>query len=209
MSKSLSEPQLRIAIRITLGALFVAAAVFYWLQNSEYLPGGHISLVKLSWLGCAILFWYLLPSLLLMDTRMPAAARRVCVILLAGMMLRALVELFMMYVSGNWHPWMGISHNLLMLVLLSAVLVPLKNHADRVYSVYFLVATLMFIPESGFAWYMLNYASEPGATVYFVPGDPQHQGVMAITATCVLALSIYLIFFYRQWMNDQTRHQLP
>jgi hypothetical protein len=209
MSKSLSEAQLGLAFRTILGSLLVAAAVFYWLQNNDYLPGGHISLVKLAWLGYAILFWYLLPGLLLMDARMPAGARRVCIALLAGMLLRGVVELVMMYASGNWHPWMGISHNLLMLMLLSATLVPLVNHAERLYSIYFLVAMLMFIPESGFAWYMLNYASEPGATVYFVPGDPQHRGVMTITGACVLALSIYLYFFYRQWMNDQTRHQLP
>lgn len=209
MSKSLSEFQLRTAFRLILGTLLVTAAVFYWLQNRDYLPGGHISLIKLAWLSCAILFWYLLPSLLLLDDRMPAAARRVCIVLLVGMILRGVIELLMMYVSGNWHPWMGIGHDLFMLALLTVLIVPLRLGADRLYSVYFLVAALMFIPESGFAWYMLNYASERGATVYFVPGDPQHNGVMAITAICVIALLTYLTFFYRQWMNEKTRHQLP
>ena len=209
MSKSLSDAQLKTGFGAILGALLVVAAAFYYLQNTGYLPGGHIAPIKLAWLSCAILFWYLLPGLLLMDARMPSAARRACQVLLVGMLLRGVVELFMMYATASWHPWMGISHNLVMLAIMTMMLVPLRAQADRLYSAYLLVATLMFIPESGFAWYMLKHATPSGATVYFVPGDAQHQLVLAITAVCVAALSIYLVFFYRQWMNEQTRHQLP
>lgn len=207
-SRSLSEPQLRVAFRSVIAVLLMAAAAFYLLQNAGHLPGGQISPIKLAWLGCAILFWFLLPALLLLDSRMPEAARRACAVLLAGMILRGLIELYMMYVSGNWHPWMGISHDVFMLVLMSALIYPLRNNPDRLYSGFLLVATAMFIPESCFAWYMLTYATEPGATVYFVAGFSAHTGVLTITAICVLALLAYLIFFYRKWLNGQTRRQL-
>jgi len=207
-SKSLSEPQLRVAFRSVMAVLLAAAAAFYFLQNAGHLPGGQISPIKLAWLGCAILFWFLLPALLLLDSRMPPAARRACAVLLAGLILRGLIELYMMYVTGNWHPWMGISHNVFMLALMSALIIPLRKNPDRLYSGYLLVATAMFIPESGFAWYMLTYATEPGATVYFVAGFSAHAGVLIITAICVLALLGYLIFFYRKWLNGQTRRQL-
>jgi len=207
-SKSLSEPQLRVAFRSVLGVLLTAAAAFYLLQNDGHLPGGQISPIKLAWLGCAILFWFLLPALLLLDSRMPGAARRACAVLLAGMILRGLIELFMMYVTGNWHPWMGISHDVFMLALMSTLIIPLRSNPDRLYSGYLLVATAMFIPESGFAWYMLTYATEPGATVYFVAGFSAHAGVLIVTANCVLALLAYLIFFYRKWLYGQTRRQL-
>ena len=95
-----------------------------------------------------------------------------------------------------------------MLVLMSALIIPLRNNSDRLYSGYLLVATAMFIPESGFAWYMLNHATEPGATVYFVAGLSRHASVLTVTAICVLALLGYLIFFYRKWLNGQTRRQL-
>ena len=205
MSRSLSEPRLRSGFHGILGVLLATATAFYFLQNGGYLPGGQISPIKLAWLGFAILFWFLLPALLLLDNRMSGAARRACAVLLAGMLLRGLVELFMMYVTGNWHPWMGISHDLLMLALMSALIIPLRNNPDTLYSVYLLVATAMFIPESVFAWYMLTYATEPGSTVYFVAGHSGHTTVLVITAICVLALLGYLIFFYRNWLYGQTR----
>ena len=205
MSKSLSEPWLRAGFGAILGILLVAAAVFYALQNSGYLPGGRISAIKLAWLGCAILFWYLLPGLLLLDGRLQGAARRACIVLLVGMLLRGVVELFMMYVTENWHPWMGISHNVLMLALMVVVIAPLRKDPDRLYSGYMLVAAAMFIPESGFAWYMLTYATDSGATVYFVSGDPRHGAILAITAFCVIALLTYLFFFSRQWLYGQTQ----
>lgn len=205
MFRSLSNHQLRAGLGIVIGGLVLAAAAFYSLQNSGVLPGGQISAIKLAWLGCAILFWYLLPGLLLMDGRMPRAARLACIVLLVGMLLRGVVELFMMYVTTNWHPWMGISHDVLMIVLMLLVAIPLFRESDRLYAGYLAVATAMFILESGFAWYMLAHATDPGATVYFVSGDPRHSGIMMVTTVCVIALIGYLIFFFRYWLYGQTK----
>jgi uncharacterized membrane protein AbrB (regulator of aidB expression) len=204
MSGSLSERQLRSRLGVIICGLVLVAAIFYFLQNSGALPGGEISAIKLAWLACAILFWFLLPGLLLMDERMPRAARRVCIVLLAGMLARGVIELFMMYVTNNWQPWMGISHNILMLVLMTILLIPLLHKPGRLYVGYLAVATAMFVPESGFAWYMLTYATDPGATVYFVSGDPRHRGVMIVTAICVFALAVYLVLFSRHWLYGQS-----
>jgi hypothetical protein len=204
MSKSLSERQLRAGFGFVIGGLVLAAAVFYSLQNSGALPGGQISAIKLAWLACAILFWYLLPGLMLMDGRMPRPARLASIVLLVGMLLRGVIELFMMYVTNNWHPWMGISHDILMFVLMIVVSMPLFRELDRVYSGYFAVTTGMFIPEAGFAWYMLARATDPGVTVYFVSGDPRHDGIMIVTAICVIALFVYLVFFTKNWLYEQT-----
>jgi len=205
MSRSLSDRQLRAGFGIVIGALVLLAVAFYSLQNRGVLPGGQISAIKLAWLGCAILFWYLLPGLLLMDGRMPRAARRACIILLVSMLLRGIIELFMMYVTGNWHPWMGISHDVVMLVLMLAVVIPLFRESDRLYAGYLTVATAMFIPETGFAWYMLEHATDPGTTVYFVSGDPRHGEIMIVTAVCVISLIVYLVFFSGHWLYGQTK----
>ncbi len=205
MSKSLSERQLRAGFGIIIGGLVALAAAFYAMQNSGALPGGQISVIKLAWLGCAILFWYLLPGLLLMDARMPPAARRACTILLLSMLVRGAVELFMMYVTDNWHPWMGIGHDIFMIMLMSVVTIPLFREPDRLYAGFLAVATTMFIPETGFAWYMLTYATDPGATVYFVSGDPRHGGIMIVTAVCVTALVVYLVLFSKHWLYGQTK----
>ena len=205
MSKLLSDNQLRVGFGIVIGGLVLIAAAFYLIQNSGALPGGQIAFVKLAWLGCAILFWYFLPALLLMDGRMPPAARRACTILLVSMLLRGVVELFMMYVTSNWHPWIGIGHDVFMVVLMLAVTMPLFRDSGGLYAGYLAVATAMFIPEAVFAWYMLNYATDPGATVYFVSGDSGHDGIMIATAVCVIALIMYVVFFSRHWLYGQTQ----
>lgn len=205
MSKSLSERQLRAGFGIVIGGLALLAAAFYSMQNSGALPGGQISAIKLAWLGCAILFWYLLPGLLLMHGRMPPAARRACIVLLASMLVRGGVELFMMYKTDNWHPWMGIGHDVFMIFLMLVVTIPLFRESDRLYAGYLAVATAMFAAEAGFAWYMLTYATDPGATVYFVSGDPRHGGIMTVTAVCVTALIVYLVLFSRHWLYGQTK----
>ena len=205
MSRLLSERQLRTGFGLVVGGLVLSAAAFYSVQNSGALPGGQISTVKLAWLGCAILFWYLLPGLLLLDGRMPWLARRACIVLFVSMLVRGVIELFMMYVTHNWQPWMGISHDILMLVLMFVVAMPLFRELNSIYSGFLAVATAMFIPEAGFAWYMLVHATDSGTTVYFVAGDPQHGGIMIVTAVCVTALILYLTYFSRHWLYEQTK----
>lgn len=205
MFRSSSDRHLRAGLGIIIGGLTLLAVVFYPLQNSGLLPGGQVSAVKLAWLACAILFWYLLPGLLLMDGSMPRAARRACIVLLASMLVRGVVELFMMYVTKNWHPWMGISHDIFTFALMLVVAMPVFYGADKLYAGYLAVATGMFIPEAGFAWYMLANATDPGGTIYFVSDDPKHGGIMIVTGVCVAALFSYLVFFSRRWLYGQIK----
>lgn len=208
MFESSSDRRLRAGFGIVVGTLALSAAVFYPLQNSGALPGGQVAPVKLAWLACAILFWYLLPGLLLLDRRMPRAARLAVTVLLANMLARAVIELYMMYVTKNWHPWLGIGHDILSLLMMVAVTLPVLREPGRLYAGYLAVAGAMFVPEALFAWYMLKNvgvpvltsAGAPVQTVYFVPDDPAHGGIMAVTAICVAALVAYLVGFSRRWL---------
>jgi hypothetical protein len=205
MFKSSSESRLRAGFAAVLGALIVSAAPFYLAQNSGLLPGGQVAPVKLAWLACAILFWYLLPVLLLMDDRLPKLARLAITVLFVNMLCRAVIELFMMYVSGNWHPWLGIGHDIFSFVIMAAVTLAVLRKVSRPYGGYLCVATGMFVPEALFAWYMLMRASSSGDVVYFVGNEPAHRGIMLVTAVCVAVLLIYLISFVKQWLYAQTK----
>ena len=205
MFKSSSDPRLAIGFIGAFAALVVLAVVFYPLQNTGVMPGGQVAPVKVAWLAYAILIWYLLPVLLLCDARISATVRIAVSVLLVSMLSRGFVELYMMYVTTNWHPWMGIAHNLFTFSLMLLILLFSFRTMDKPYLVYLVVATAMFIPESGFAWYMLMNASEARGAVYFVPGGAQHQWIMNLTWACVIALTVYLIFFLRQWLYGQTK----
>ena len=196
-----SERQRRLAFASAVAGLLLAAFAFLSVQNSGMLPGGSVAPVKLAWLSCAILFWYLLPALLLADSRLPDPVRFACGVLLANMLARAVVELFMMYVSKNWHPWFGIGHDVFTAILMFMVSRPVFRSADlRFYGGFLLVIIAMFIVEACFAWYMLSEATSPGATVYFVADEPAHRNIMVVTTLCVVALAVYLIFFSRRWL---------
>ena len=201
MSVSLSESQLKTGFFASLTALAVAAILFYGMQNAGLLPGGSIAPIKLAWLATAVLFWYLIPALLLLDRRMPAPARIACSVLLVNMILRALVELILMYGTATWHPWMGIGHDVFSVCLMLLVLRPCYGSSDRSYCEYLFVATAMFVPEAVFAWYMLAKAKVAGTTIYFVPDEPAHHAIMMTTAFCILLLCIFLIRFSRQWLR--------
>ncbi|MDH4046539.1 MAG: hypothetical protein OEW68_02545 [Gammaproteobacteria bacterium] len=201
MFASLSEGGLKKAFALVVAALVLLAAIFYRLQNSGILPGGEIALVKLAWLACTVYFWYLMPLLLLLDRRMPPAARLACKVLLTNMLLRAIAELYLMYVSQSWHPWMGIAHDMFSLGLMLWFLSAAFRADNRPYSDFLLVASLIYVPEGLFALYMLKHASVAGATVYFVPDSADHQSILLATAICVGLLIVYVLVFARRWLH--------
>src|SRR6185295_17280353 len=85
--------------------------VFHVSQNQMALTGGGVAWSKSVWLGCAILFWFVLPAFLVSDTRLAAAWRLPFALLLFLMGLRGVIELWMLYVSHNWSPLYGIAHD--------------------------------------------------------------------------------------------------
>ncbi len=74
MLTCVSEQGLRRLLLASLGLLVLAAFVFYDRQNSAGAIGGGIALPKLLWLASAILFWFVLPLLFLLDARVVAQA---------------------------------------------------------------------------------------------------------------------------------------
>lgn len=183
--------------------LFVAGVIFFSWQNSDGGIGGKIALPKLIWLADALWFWYFLPILIGIDSRISQSLRQVYWIFFGNMVLRAIAELWMMYVTQNWHPYWGISHDVFSAVLIFGLLFKAqpKTELDKNIDFNFKVAGLMFFIEICFAWYMLNNVKSDGWPVYFVPGDAQYFGVLAITWVVVIALAIQQIFLYKRWFS--------
>ena len=207
----------RAVTRAALGgvaAVAALAAAFYWVQN-QYRPiGGEVSAAKAAWLGCAILFWIVLPAVLVGDARLAPAVRRPFAALLALMLARAPVELWMLYFSLNWSPWYGIMHDAACLALLVAWLVPLLRAQwpprERCVIAHLAFTAALFLPEMYFAWYMQHHFSTQGeAAVYFVPDDPVYAQVLRATTATVVVATLYLPFFLVRWLNASIERHLP
>lgn len=207
MSTSSSEQRLRFVALASVAAMAVAAIVFHMLQNRLSLTGGGIAWPKSLWLGCAILYWLVLPALLAADTRLRPAWRMPFAALLTLMGLRGLIELWMLYVSHNWSPFYGIAHDLLCLVTLwgLALRAALGGGVHKTALVHAIATGLLFIPEMYFAWYMQAHFQTKGENpLYFVPDDAAHAHVLALTTAADAAAVLYLPAFLYAWLHGKT-----
>lgn len=102
--------------------LYLSIPVALWMffrQNSGKKLGGPISISKALWLYWTISVWFFLIPLTLMHGDWPMAAWWGWGILTVSFWLRGVAELYMLFVTKNWTPKIGITHDL---VTLAAVI---------------------------------------------------------------------------------------
>lgn len=198
-----SERALRRAILAAIALLAAAAAVFYQAQNTLQPVGGNISIVKLLWLAGAILLWGMLPLMLLADRRLGLSLRRAFAVLAALMLVRAVVEGWMLYVTLDWSPWYGIAHDALCAVVLLALAARSspRNALEGTVRMHLWITAAFFMPEMYFAWYMqAHFVTKGEAAVYFVPNESAYADVLNATSIAVVCLIIYLPMFLWRWI---------
>jgi hypothetical protein len=118
-------------IVVLMMVLTGGAGVFFWAQNRKGRRGGKISPAKQLWLLYAITVWFVLAPAIACDATVPLGFRA----LLGGfsvlMWVRGAGELFMLYVTKNWRPPIGMAHNLVCILFLSVGLIFLVNEEAR------------------------------------------------------------------------------
>jgi hypothetical protein len=179
----------------------VATAAFFEIQNRMGLLGGQIAWSKSVWLGCAILFWLVLPALIAGDARLPTSTKRPFVWLLGLMGARALIEPLMLYQFKNWLPAYGVMHDVLCLAVLWGwcALDRLRPHHLMRCHAFFTGA--LFIPEMFYAVYMqTHFATRGDQAIYFVPDDGSHALALGVTAAVDAIAVVYLVFFLSRWL---------
>lgn len=218
MSTWFSERRLRIVALSAVTAMATVTIAFHVLQNQMALTGGGVAWPKSAWLGLAILFWFVLPALLVSDSRVSPAWRMPFALLLFLMGLRGIIELWMLYVTHNWSPFYGIAHDATCLAALwglafraAAGMAPLRRTGlPRTVCVHAVVTGLLFIPEMYFAWYMqANFSTKGDHPVYFVPDDAAHARVLVLTTAADTAAALYLPGFLYAWLYGKTQVARP
>ena len=101
----------RLGLLASLGVCVVAALWFRRKQNRAHTMGGKISNPKLLWLFFAIFFWLFECAVLAFEPALPWGYRVILGVHAASMWLRGVVEMVMLYVTHNWRPPIGISHD--------------------------------------------------------------------------------------------------
>ena len=201
---------------------FVAAAIgFYWLQNSGALPGGTVPVAKTAWLFSVIFYWFVLPFFWSIDKALPRALRMLFVVALSNMVIRALFELPMMYVTKNWLHVYGIGHDIASIALCIVLLVlSMKNVKPAAVwvSIYFGFSSILFITEAIFANYLRRVTDADG-TVFFLPSgqihshsgnqsvDDGHNLIIMVTTTMVIAIFFMSLFLVSKWRTAEPAHR--
>jgi hypothetical protein len=195
---------LKFSYYLIIITLTASGAIFYYFQNYHHGLGGSIALPKVIWLGYALWYWYFLPLLIGLDNRISTPWQRLYWVVWFNMILRAILELWMMYFSHNWHPYYGIGHDLFSTFLIFGLLLTEKAETNLDKAVYFnfRIMGVMFLIEAYFAYYMLRNVHSHTGAVYFVPSNPEHQGIMLITWLVIVALTTQQVIFAQKWLYE-------
>jgi hypothetical protein len=102
-------------------ALLLAFAVGFRRRQKPGEIGGPISWPKALWLSLAIWFWFVVCGVLGFDHALPDSIADVFAACAISMWLRGAVEMFMLYVTHNWRPPMGIAHDVFTIGVVLAV----------------------------------------------------------------------------------------
>jgi hypothetical protein len=102
----------------------VAGILLYIRQNKPGVMGGPICKAKAFWLYYTIVNWFfILPYALYVTKDIPVSHSNVWLCLTLSMWIRGVAELYMLYVSKNWTPTIGISHDIFTILLMAIGLV--------------------------------------------------------------------------------------
>jgi len=213
MSRFTSEAALRRAVTAALSLLAVTAVVFYVLQNHFGVIGGRIAPSKMVWLTFTVLFWLVLPALIVADARTPPLLRTVFLFLLVMMGVRGFVELWMIYVFYNWNTLEGAGHDFVTFVgmlVLGMRAFRAGEHRRTALGGWLAVhagfTAAMLLCEISFARYLATYYDTMGTkATYFLPDEPQHSFMLGVTAAVDAVLAVHLIFFLRHWAYGKNK----
>ena len=113
-----------MTLMVSLVATTSLVAWFSVRQNRETgALGGKISAPKRVWLLFAVFVWFVLTPLVALCDQTPPFARTLLGVFAASMWVRGIVELYMLFISKNWKPPLGVAHDLMMLLLLGGGLI--------------------------------------------------------------------------------------
>ncbi len=189
--------------------IFVFASLyFYWRQNNKAKLGGKISLAKAIWLFYTIYVWFfLLPYIYFYHPISPYTT--IWVLFSLWMWIRGVIELFMMFVTKNWTPPLGISHDITCaLLFIGTSIYWYKELADNFSWAPFIFHLSLFLSvllETYYAYGFYKIVGEKtkgdDAVWYAGEDNKDFKFLVKLTGICNYPLFISL-FFFIYWRFD-------
>lgn len=165
--------------------------------------GGKISNPKLLWLFFAIWFWLFECAVLAFEPSLPAGYRIILGVHAASMWLRGIVEMVMLYVTRNWRPPIGITHDVLCIVTVLVLAVALPLPLDSAWGLFApaLVFMLLFSLGVEVLYAALFFQAVEGKTtgekgIWFASEDEaRFKRINRITTAFNVPQAVFQLFF--------------
>ena len=192
---------MKIFLAFTL--LLVIASIFLsFQQNKGDKMGGSISPAKSFWLFYCIYTWFLLLPFILYKELVPEPLYTLWLGFVGWMIFRGAAEMFMMFITKNWTPPLGIAHNIsciAWLVLGSIYYRTTLSTLELPFIIFHISLIIGLFMETYYAivFYKIVGSKTKGdkAVWYANKEDPIFKRVVKITALFNFPLYGCLIFF--------------
>ncbi|GAB4015410.1 MAG: hypothetical protein Fur0010_14420 [Bdellovibrio sp.] len=193
---------------IMLPATLTVGLFFYWKHNKNPKLGGAISLSKALWLIYAIYTWFIFIPYLVFAHNLPPFVTVVWKVFWFWMVFRGIVEIYMMYVSKNWSPIYGISHDLSCLIILIAGTIYYLPSYAQLPSVlvafhYSLILSLALETYYAYSFFQIVKEKTKGEhAIWFASkDDPRFKKLVFITGLMNWPLYAVLILYHIKLLN--------
>ncbi|TBR21293.1 hypothetical protein EPO15_10685 [bacterium] len=162
----------------TAGGFAATTALFGWRQNRGGVVGGPISLPKVLWLNLTLTVFFGLPAVLWRDGALSPGMRALWGWLLLSFVLRAVIELYLIYVTITWKCVYGISHDFFTLALagLLRAAMPAPAPGDARAAAFLWLYTAVLVVEAGMAK-AFSLLADPKTGIYFASDDERFKRV--------------------------------
>ncbi len=200
---------MRVLIFMALICMVIIGTVFYRRQNKNPTLGGKIAGPKMLWLGYAVYVYYVLPPILLFGPNLAQPFRNILGSFWGFMLLRGLVELWLMYRVKRWSPKFGIAHNIASIGLIIAASIHFRHEIDTLpantllwdlYLPALIVFCLALDTYYAFRFHQLVGKGTTGdKSIWFASSsDKRFEGVLKLTQRMnVILLALLAVFMWQ------------
>ena len=182
---------------LVLGVTCLLTALFALQQNRRDWIGGAISLPKVLWLNYTLIVFFALPYCLWGNASLSRSVRSLFGLALASFIIRAVIELYLLYFTRSWKCIYGICHDWITFFLVLFVWCQLPgdySSIDRRSLVFTSIFLITLVAESWMAWQFSRIAS-PRDGIYFASNSARFRFINSASAIIVATLYPPLIYF--------------
>lgn len=183
-----------------LGLLYATGVAYYFQQNVPGRLGGPITLENALWLTYALATWFVLPCAFWLNVRVPQVLRRLYGLFFLGFMLRGVGELYLMYGPKTWVPPIGIGHDFVMILALTALrwlwreeLAALQEPVARRMRWFLSVLVIALMCEMLFAWMFYVAVEFRTDFLWFADYSPRFAVLNPLMRVAVVGVHLDLV----------------